>query len=108
MGYTITDEYDRNRQDNFRRYNTQGYVFKMNGRRVEVNSSKIPNIYNTPSEIIQHCDLKVTFKDRFNNFANSHSTVLCFVFSVCFYVHQCIYTFGFTSNLKTSFPSFAR
>ena len=59
-GQTITDEYDRMRTDNFTSANTQGYVFRQNGLRVEVNSSKTPNLSHSHQQRLNWYDLKVT------------------------------------------------
>lgn len=85
LGYNITDEYDRVRNDNFNRFNNRGYVFKMNENRVEVNSSKLPNGYNTPASIINNLDLKVTYKDRFNNL--TYPSDLKYEYSFQLYFH---------------------
>lgn len=60
QGKTITNEYDQIRTDNFMQPNSNGYVFLENGNRVEVNSSKVPNLNHTVSYRLQNYDLKVT------------------------------------------------
>lgn len=88
LGYNITDEYDRVRTDNFNRFNNRGYVFRMNEDRVEVNSSKLPNGYNTPANIIQDLDLKVTYQDRFNNLIYPNDLNYEYSFQLYFHINH--------------------
>lgn len=63
QGKTITNEYDSIRTDYFMQANSNGYVFLENGKRVEVNSSKVPNLNHSLSYRLQNYDLKVTAQD---------------------------------------------
>lgn len=63
-GQLITDEYDRVRNDNFTMPNNYGYVFFENGLRVEVNSSKAPNLNHSIQQRLSWYDLKVTAGDN--------------------------------------------